>query len=116
MSALKNDLVGIVSHVRDQLEELDRQRQDAGKEALFQLSALELEFHFAVIEDTSAKGGFDLKIVSLGGSTDLKAEEVQKVRIKFDVASEASTAGRLGTRAYPTVSRRGGEKDVKPLE
>ena len=55
----------------------------AGKQALFQLSSMELELNFVVKSSSEVKGGFDLKIVSLGSKLAEAGEEVQKITVKF---------------------------------
>jgi len=98
MSQLKLNLIELVSAIRDELEHLDKTRIEAGRQALFHLSAMELELNFVVEENTSAKGGFDIKVLSLGGDVGVRTEQVQKVVLKFNVPSSATNV--LGYSAY----------------
>jgi Trypsin-co-occurring domain 2 len=111
---LQLNLTELVTAVRDQLEELDRARILAEKPPLFHLSRMELELAFTVVESDAIKGGFDLKVVSLGGQTSLRSEQIQRIKLSFEVPAEAIKAGVPGTRAHST-SRRTASADVEPL-
>jgi hypothetical protein len=100
MSQLKLNLMELVSAIRDELEQLDKARTEAGRKALFHLSAMELELNFVVEENTTAKGGFDIKVVSLGGDIGVRTEQVQKAVLKFNVPSSAINV--LGYQLYNT--------------
>lgn len=111
---LQLNLSQLVSVIREELEELDLARALADKPALFQLSKMDLELAFTVVEDDSVKGGFDLKVISLGGQTAVRSEQVQRVKLSFEVPTQAIELGVPGTRAHHT-SRSSSSTDVEPL-
>jgi hypothetical protein len=98
VSELKLNLIELVSAIRDELEQLDKARTEAGRQALFHLSAMELELNFIVEENSSAKGGFDIKVVSLGGDVGIRTEQIQKAVLKFNVPPSAKYV--LGSQVY----------------
>jgi Trypsin-co-occurring domain 2 len=110
------NLVQLVSAVRSQLESTEREMRSAGKAPLFDLEGFELEIKFTVSENDTQKGGFDIKVVNLGSQSDVKAEEVQSIKIKYSVSRRALSTGVLGSRAHSTTIDAGAEKkDIKPL-
>jgi hypothetical protein len=98
---LKLNLAELVTAIRDELEQLDKKRNESGREALFRLSSLELELNFIVQESNSAKGGFDIKVVSLGADLGIRTEQIQKVVLKYEVA----TKNAVGLWAYVPPSQ-----------
>ena len=79
-------------------------------------SPMELELNFTVVENTSTKGGIDLKIISVGGDTGVRTEQVQKkVRLKFDVPVEAQKVHVPGSRGHSTT-RSEVVADIEPLK
>lgn len=109
------NLKELVLAIRDELEQLDQARIMAKKAPLFHLTNLELELNFTVVASDSIKGGFDLKVISFGGSTGTKTEEVQKVILKFEVPAAPGAPPVLGGRAHgETVLH--SDTDILPLE
>ena len=98
MSDTRPDLSSLIAAVRTELEQADAAVRASHKTALFRLSGLELELNFVVKTSDSVKGGFDLKVVSLGSSLGSASEEVQRVKVKFDVDRNALQQQVLGTR------------------
>lgn len=96
MEKVSLNLAELITTIRDELEQLDKNRVAVGREALFRLSSLELELNFVVEENSAAKGGIDLKVVSLGADLGVRREQVQKVVLKYEVP----TNNLLGTYAY----------------
>ncbi len=103
----------LILEVRKELEKADLQMRTAGKQALFQLSSMELELNFVVKTSSEVKGGFDLKIVSLGSKLAEAGEEVQKITVKFDASDEAIRSKLPGTRGFNEDKPRG--RDPKPV-
>jgi hypothetical protein len=106
------NLKDLVSSIRDELEQIDKGRQLAGKEALFQLKQLELELKFVVAGNGSARTGFDIKVISFGGEVGIRTEEVHTVKITFEVPADAGNV--LGVRAHGSLYM--SEQDVTPIE
>lgn len=117
MSEPTLDLSALILGVRKELEKADVQMRVAGKPTLFQLSSMELELHFVVKTSSEVKGGFDLKIVSLGSKLAEAGEEVQKVKVKFEVPPEAIKAQVTGSRFFDEGGAKGQRsKPVTPLK
>jgi hypothetical protein len=68
---------------------------------LFQLAELELELNFVVAEDTRVDGGIDLKVITLGAGREIRAEQVQRVVVRFQVPEQARRQRVTGARAHP---------------
>jgi hypothetical protein len=108
---IRLNLVDLVTSIRDELEQADKARLVSGKAALFQLSGLELELNFVVSETAGAKGGFDIKVLSVGGDVSVRTEEVHKVKLTFEIPDEAKTV--LGARARGSEAKP--EFDITPV-
>jgi hypothetical protein len=109
------NLKELVSAIRSELEQIDQARIMDEKPPLFQLTNLELELNFTVVENDSVKGGFDLKVISLGSDLGSSTQEVQKVILKFEVPAEARTSHVLGVRAHSSAPATLTD-DVAPLK
>jgi hypothetical protein len=116
MSEPSLDLTTLISTVRSELERSDLSLRAAGKPALFVVDSLELELSFVVKENEALKGGFDLKIVSLGSTLGSGREEVQKIKIKFRVPPEVRETQPPGYRHYDTTAGGLALERVEPLE
>lgn len=114
MSRPTIDLKDLVVSVRKSLESTDTEMRLAKKDPLFELESLELELKFTVEEAVGGKSGFDLKIVSLSGQTDVRSEQVQTLKVKYVVAQGAKAKGVVGTRAHSAAEGQE-QKDVPPL-
>ena len=110
------DLRSLISAIRTELEQADAAARAARKDTLFRLAGLELELNFIVKTTDTVKGGFDLKIVSLGSQIGASSEEVQKVRVRFDVAKGAFEQGVLGTRYSDEAGEGPRAQSVVPLK
>jgi hypothetical protein len=112
------DLSNLIISVRTELENADMQLRNADKPTLFRLSSIELELHFVVKSADEVKGGFDLKIVSLGSKLAEASEEVQKIKVKFEVPQDVRKSEVMGSRFFseesPSQKRR--SKSITPLE
>lgn len=111
------DLSALIIAVRSELENADIRLRTEDKPALFRLSSMELELNFVVKKTDEVKGGFDLKIVSLGSKIAEASEEVQKIKIKFDVPQEIKRAEVLGSRFFdekPSSQQRK-RKSIEPI-
>jgi hypothetical protein len=95
MAQPKLNLEQLVTMIRDELERVDSAQQKAKRGALFRLSGLEVELSVVVEENTSAKGGFDIKVLSLGAETGVRTEQIQKILLKYDVPSDFKGLGAL---------------------
>ena len=100
MSEPTIDLSALIIAVRSELENADLQLRIAEKPTLFRLSSIELELNFVVKTTDEVKGGFDLKIVSLGSKLADASETVQKVKVRFEVPHEVKRSETPGSRFY----------------
>lgn len=97
---INESLKQLIVQVRDSLESVDSERQAEGRAPLFELESLELEIKFTVNEGEATKGGFDIKVVSLGTENSVRSEEVQTLRLTYRVASHAAHSHLPGTRFH----------------
>jgi hypothetical protein len=88
----------LVNQIRSELIEIDTERLKEGRTALFMLEELELELKFNVLETNEVKSGFDIKLVSLGGKTDLKESTTHTVRLKYSLSKNDGVP--VGGRAH----------------
>jgi hypothetical protein len=110
------NLTDLIVAVRSELENADLTLRAARKPALFRLTGMELQLNFTVTSADSVKGGFDLKIVALGSKLDHASEEVQKIKIKFDVprgTADEVAGGRFDQE--PSLPRTR-DRSVRPLK
>jgi hypothetical protein len=75
----------LVAAVRDELDKIEAERQAAARKPLFRLSKMEINVQFVVTVDETVKGGFDLKVVSVGGEREASSERTQSVTLTYDV-------------------------------
>lgn len=111
---MSTSLSELIEHVRNELVAADLKRQEEGRESLLELDQLQIEIHFVVTSTDKVKGGFDLKVLSLGGEDEYREEEVQTVRVTLKKATGESESGPAGSRFK---KKRKGKKsdDVAPL-
>jgi len=109
------DLQSLIGAIRKGLEEVDSDLKSRSREALFDLESMELELKFVVSESDTLKGGFDLKVVSLGASSGIKSDTVQTVRLTYSLSKSAAAGLVPGARAHSASGTRGAT-DVKRLK
>lgn len=95
---MKANLTDVISKIRDELVSLDAKRREQGREALFELTEAEIEINFVVETSDAIKGGFDLKVISLGTEDHYKGKEIQKIKIKLSPATNENQLAPLGSR------------------
>lgn len=103
----------LVAAVRKELNRIGSERVARGEQGLFQLSKMELCVQFVVTVDTSMTGGFDLKVVSVGGEKEVSSQQVQSVTLTYDILPEASSLP--SARAHPAQSSEEGV-DIVPID
>jgi hypothetical protein len=102
---VRSNLKQLVTEIRAALEEVDSERRSSGKPALFELETLELEIKFTVTESDTTKGGFDIKIITLGSEGNIRGEAIQGLRLSYRVATSAVGADLPGTRFHSSSSK-----------
>lgn len=87
-------IASLIRKIHNELADSQRQREDEGEKPLFEVESLTIEAHFVVAETIEGKGGFDLKIISLNGSDNMKIEQMHKITLKLKpVLNEESELG-----------------------
>ena len=113
MATTRTDLEELLGEIRRKLEDSERARIAEDRVPLLQLAELEIHLKFVVSERSDDKGGFDLKVVSLGQNLTLSKEEVQEIILRFHVPENRSRKGVIGARHYDEKSA---APDVSPLD
>jgi hypothetical protein len=78
----------IIRRVSDELLDAQAARRASGREAVFEVSALDIELNFVVTRSRLGRGGIDLKIVSAGGEMQYESQQVQKVTVRLAAPAE----------------------------
>ena len=77
-------IADLIHKVRSELIAAQNRMESEGRPALFVTRQLDIEISFVIEESSSTEGGFDLKIVTLGGARDYSASSIQKIRLQLD--------------------------------
>jgi len=104
----------LVQEIRRQLEELDSERIEEGADPLLLLETVSLELKFTVAESAAGKGGFDLKIVTVGSEKQDRTEAVQTVSIQYRVDPNYQGSGHRAHRS--SKARHQDDQGVEPLK
>lgn len=78
----------LVTAVRNELDRIEVERELAGRKPLFRLAKMEINVQFVVTVDETIKGGFDLKVVSVGGEREAGSERTQSVTLTYEVLKD----------------------------
>ena len=78
------DIADLLFEIRSELIEAENRMKKAGRTALFVTKKLDLELSFVVEESVSGKGGFDIRIVTLGAEKDYSTAKIQKIRLQLE--------------------------------
>ncbi len=86
------EIKSLVTEVKRQLTELDKERQSNNELALFQLKEFELELTFVVRKTSSvtAEGSFEL--IALDASSGQEIQNMQKLNIKWNAIEESEVS------------------------
>lgn len=96
----------LIRQVQNELVESQSQREAEGKSAIFEVESLTIEVNFVVSASSTGKGGFDLKILTLGGEKMYKDEQVHKITLTLkSLQAEEDTWG-LGNLEVEPSGRR----------
>jgi hypothetical protein len=114
------DLYSLVTAVREELETMDQERRAQGRQALLQLAEMELEINFVVTKRAGGKGKFQLKVFSIGteigADAGIEHEKVQKIKLKFTLASTDREDIPLGARPHSVTEQSHRTREIEPLE
>jgi hypothetical protein len=83
----------LIRRVTQELVESQREREESGGPALFEVEKLTLEVNFVVTKSKSAKGGFDFRVLTFGGinagaSGEHQEQEIHKIVLSLKVVSK----------------------------
>lgn len=85
-------IADLLFEIRSELIEAENRMKKAGRTALFVTKKLDLELSFVVEESVSGKGGFDIRIVTLGAEKDYSTAKIQKIRLQLETPIPPLTA------------------------
>lgn len=74
-------LKDLLVHVADQIEAAAAERAAGGKQPLLRASSATIELNVLVGVTKEGKGGFDIKVISLGGSRASQEQHVHKITV-----------------------------------
>lgn len=74
-------IMDLIRQIQSELIESQRQREQEGLSALFEVESLTVEAQFIATDSSKEKGGFDLKILTLGGESTYSSEQVHKITL-----------------------------------
>ena len=73
----------LIFRVQQELIESQTERTKSGREPLFEVETLTIEINFVVTTTTDAKGGIDLKLVTVEGGKQYENQQVQKITLQL---------------------------------
>ncbi len=109
-------LADLMLRIREELEQLDAERQTRSEKALLALEGVDLELQFTLVRKRDGQAGVDLKVVSLEGSRALEASAVHKVSVRFSIDAEARSTGLIGSRAHASGRRAAPATSFTPID
>lgn len=75
----------LIRRVHDELIESQEEREINGIAPLFTVKDMTIEVNFVAEKSLSAKGGLDFKVVTVGGNTDIKSQQIHKITLNLEV-------------------------------
>jgi len=88
----------LVERARDELLQLDRETQDSGRLATFQVESMTIKVNVVITQTNEGKAGFDLKVITAGTKASYQEQQVHKVTVSFGVAALFSKKDTLGRK------------------
>jgi Trypsin-co-occurring domain 2 len=83
----------LVATVSSDLIASQKEREERGDQANFELSEMVLEISFIVTESTTGRGGFDLKVIKADAGTKYDEQQTHKVTLRFRTRQGSDEAG-----------------------
>jgi len=71
----------LITSVKDELTKADRERQNKGELALFEVKDFDLEINFTVKKSKSLDGKLEYKVVTADSKVDVAQEKIQKITL-----------------------------------
>jgi hypothetical protein len=98
------DFERFIAAVQDQLVRAQRNREYQGIAPLFMVDSLEIEASVALVENRSVSGGFDIKVIALGGEASKQHQSTHTIRLKL-VRAGVPTDAQAPRGAFPRLTR-----------
>jgi K+ transporter len=76
----------LIEKVKSELIATEKKRVEANEAPLFMLQDFELEINFVVKENTTQKGDFDFKVITVGSAADYGSEKTQTIKLRMTAA------------------------------
>lgn len=76
----------LIEKVKSDLEKVDRQRIERDEAALFNVESFDLEINFVVKEGQSTSATGEYKVLTVGGTSQVSSEKVQKIVLHLKTA------------------------------
>lgn len=84
----------LIRRVHRELVDSQKEREENQEEPLFFVEKLVVEANFAIVESKGAKGGIDLKFITLGKQRDYSEQQVHKITLTLSsMPSQEITSG-----------------------
>jgi Trypsin-co-occurring domain 2 len=112
----------LIRRVQKELIESQREREEDGQKAIFEVEKLTLEVHFIVAQSSEGKGGIDFKILTFGGANvsggrNYQNQQIHKIILSLKVipdGSEPLTSPPVGVEVFPEIYGKRPEQRRKP--
>ena len=95
----------LVRRVQTELIASEAERQASKQEPLFEVEKLTIEINFVVTRTTNAKGGFDFKLVTIGGDKTYEDQQGQKITRELKAIPEEKLHEGSKSGRYPVPPR-----------
>jgi len=82
----------LIRRVQVELMESQKEREQNGEPAIFEVEKMTIEVNFVAIESKKAEGGLDFKIIAvggidLGGSAGIQQQQIHKITLSLNAVS-----------------------------
>jgi hypothetical protein len=93
-SGIDLNIKDLTLSVKNQLEQLDQERQKKNELPLFMVESFDLELNFTVKQVATKEGKLEYKVLTIGDKNEVSKEQVQKITLhmKANKPLEDSTA------------------------
>lgn len=91
----------LIRRVQQELLESQKERIANGEPAIFQVEKMTIEVNFVVSQSSEAKGGFDFKLITIGGikiggSKEYQQEQIHKITLSLTAVHGEDISGLKG--------------------
>lgn len=99
----------LIRKVHDELIESQKEREINGIDPLFTVRDMTIEVNFIAEKSLSAKGGLDFKVVTIGGNTDIKSQQIHKITLNLEVDRSSIS------KSYPDLKPSNKKRDESSI-